>query len=74
MNVLVLSGTNHRFNESAEVIHGFLTEADDLDVKMEDDKDIFIRIRWIHLMCWFLARDSGDLKNKPMGRASGCPI
>ena len=40
MNVLVLSGPNHRFNESAEVIHGFLNNDADLNVTLDDDKDI----------------------------------
>ena len=40
MNVLVLSGPNHRFNESADVIYDFLKDADDLSVTLEDDKAI----------------------------------
>lgn len=40
MNVLVLSGSNHRFNESADVIYRFLKDADDLNVALEEDKDI----------------------------------
>ena len=36
MNVLVLSGPNHRFNESADVIYDFLKDADDLSVTLED--------------------------------------
>jgi len=40
MKVLVLSGPNHRFNQSAEVIHEFLAKEQDLDVTLEEDKDI----------------------------------
>jgi hypothetical protein len=40
MQVLVLSGSNHRFGESAEVIREFLTQSDDLDVTLSEDKDI----------------------------------
>jgi type 1 glutamine amidotransferase len=40
MKVLVLSGPNHRFNQSAEVIHAFLSKENDLDVTIEEDKDI----------------------------------
>ena len=40
MNVLVLSGPNHRFDASAEVIHGFLSDRDDWSVALEEDKDV----------------------------------
>ena len=40
MKVLVLSGSNHQFGSSASVIHGFLNSADDLDVTLDDQKDI----------------------------------
>lgn len=40
MNVLILSGPNHRFEESAAVINGFLSGQDDLDVTLRDDKDV----------------------------------
>ena len=40
MNVLILSGTNHRFNESADVINGFLSQQDDLSVTLDDNKDV----------------------------------
>ena len=40
MKVLVLSGPNHRFNQSAEVIYAFLNKEDDLHVTLEEDKDI----------------------------------
>jgi type 1 glutamine amidotransferase len=39
MNVLVLSGTNHRFNQSAEVIQGFLKRETGLNLFLEEDKD-----------------------------------
>lgn len=39
MKALVLSGENHRFNESAPVIHGFLDAHDDIDAELSDDKD-----------------------------------
>ena len=42
MNVLILSGPNHRFNESAEVIHGFLSQQNDLSVTLDDNKDVLI--------------------------------
>ena len=40
MKVLVLSGPNHRFDASAEVINGFLGAQDDLSVALEDNKDV----------------------------------
>ncbi|MCZ6635880.1 MAG: ThuA domain-containing protein [bacterium] len=40
MNVLILSGPNHRFEESAAVINGFLSGQDDLDVTLREDKDV----------------------------------
>ena len=40
MNVLILSGPNHRFEDSAEVINGFLSAQDDLSVTLVDDKDV----------------------------------
>ena len=40
MNVLVLSGPNHGFADSAEVIGGILGEAADLDVTVDDDKNL----------------------------------
>ena len=40
MKALVLSGENHRFNESAPVIHAFLDAHDDIDAEMADDKDV----------------------------------
>ena len=40
MNVLILSGENHRFADSAEVINGFLRVQDDLSVALETDKDV----------------------------------
>ena len=40
MKVLILSGPNHRFDASAEVINGFLGAQDDLSVALEDDKDV----------------------------------
>ena len=40
MNVLILSGENHRFADSAEVINGFLRGRDDLSVALETDKDV----------------------------------
>lgn len=40
MNVLVLSGPNHRFAESAAVIHGFLGAQPGLAVTLSDDKNL----------------------------------
>ncbi len=40
MNVLILSGENHRFDASAEVINGFLGARADLSVALETDKDV----------------------------------
>ena len=40
MNVLILSGPNHGFADSAKVIHGFLSAQGDLSVTLTDDKDI----------------------------------
>lgn len=40
MNILILSGPNHRFADSASVIHGFLSAHDDLSVALTDDKDV----------------------------------
>jgi hypothetical protein len=40
MNVLVLSGPNHRFAESAAVIHDFLRTQADLTVTLSDDKGL----------------------------------
>ena len=40
MRVLILSGENHGFDKSAEVIHGFLDSADGLEAKLESDKEI----------------------------------
>ena len=40
MNVLILSGPNHGFDESAKVIQGFLSAQEDLSVTLTDDKDI----------------------------------
>jgi len=40
MNVLVLSGPNHRFAESAVVIHDFLGAQQDMTVTLRDDKAI----------------------------------
>ena len=40
MKVLILSGPNHGFEKSAPIIGEFLGAADDLDVSLEDSKDI----------------------------------
>lgn len=40
MRVFILSGENHGFDESAGVIHGFLDSADDLEVRLDSDKDV----------------------------------
>lgn len=40
MNVLVLSGENHGFASSAQVIHDFLAAEPDLQVTLSDDKDL----------------------------------
>jgi type 1 glutamine amidotransferase len=40
MKALVLSGANHRFNESAPIIHGFLDARDDIDAELVDNKDV----------------------------------
>ena len=40
MKVLILSGPNHGFEKSAPVIGEFLGATDDLDVALEDSKDI----------------------------------
>ena len=40
MRVLILSGENHGFDKSAEVIHGFLDSADGLEAQLESDKEI----------------------------------
>ena len=40
MRILVLSGENHGFDQSAEVIRGFLNSAADLEAQLESDKDI----------------------------------
>lgn len=39
-NVLVLSGPNHRFNESAGVIHEFLVDQPDINATLSEDKDL----------------------------------
>ena len=38
--ILVLSGENHRFNASAEVIHDFLSKDADITATLTDDKGI----------------------------------
>lgn len=40
MDVLILSGPNHGFEKSAEVIHEFLAAQDGLSVTLTDDRDI----------------------------------
>jgi uncharacterized protein len=40
LNVLVLSGDNHGFAASAQVIHDFLAAQDGLAVTLSDDKDL----------------------------------
>lgn len=40
MTVLVLSGPNHRFNASAEVIHGFLSGQEGITATLDDNKDV----------------------------------
>ena len=40
MNVLVLSGENHRFNASAPVVAEFLASDSDLTVESVDDKEV----------------------------------
>ena len=40
MKVLILSGPNHGFEKSAPVIGEFLRNADDLEVSLEDQKDV----------------------------------
>ena len=40
MKVLILSGPNHKFDTSAEVINGFLSARDDLSVTLDDNKDV----------------------------------
>ena len=40
MRVLILSGENHGFDKSAAVIHEFLDSADDLEVRLDSDKDV----------------------------------
>ncbi|HCK08630.1 MAG TPA: hypothetical protein DHW45_02070 [Candidatus Latescibacteria bacterium] len=39
MKALVLSGENHRFNESAPIIHAFLDADSEIDAELVDDKD-----------------------------------
>jgi type 1 glutamine amidotransferase len=39
MKALVLSGANHRFNESAPVIHSFLDADEGIDAELVEDKD-----------------------------------
>ena len=41
MNILVLSGPNHRFADSAAVIHGFLSAQPGLTVTLSEDKNVF---------------------------------
>jgi len=40
MNVLILSGPNHRFEDSAAVINGFLSAQDDLSVTLDDNQEM----------------------------------
>ena len=40
MNVLILSGANHGFDQSAGMIRGFLDAQPDLSVKLSADKDL----------------------------------
>ena len=40
MNVLVLSGPNHRFAESAPVIHEFLAAQPGMTVTLSEDKNL----------------------------------
>jgi hypothetical protein len=42
MNVTILSGPNHGFDKSAEVIRQFLSEQDDFNVTHTDDKEILV--------------------------------
>ena len=42
MNVTILSGSNHGFDKSAEVIRQFLSEQDDFTVTLTDDKEILV--------------------------------
>ena len=44
MKAIVLSGDNHRFNESASVIHGFLDQSPDIDSDLVDDKDALLHL------------------------------
>lgn len=43
MNVLILSGANHRFEESATVIHDFLHGQPTLTVTLTDDKELLTK-------------------------------
>ena len=50
MKVLVLSGPNHRFADSASVIHNSLAARGDMSVELTDDKEVLRRLNWTSLM------------------------
>ena len=45
MKAIVLSGDNHRFNESAPVIHAFLDQQADIEADLVDDKDQLLDLK-----------------------------
>ncbi len=45
MNALVLSGENHRFNQSAVVIHTFLDQHAEIDADLVDDKEALLDLK-----------------------------
>ena len=50
MKVLVLSGPNHRFADSASVIHDFLGARGDMSVELTETKGSWHRLNWTNLM------------------------
>lgn len=44
MKAIVISGENHRFNESAGVIHSFLRQHPDIQSELVDDKEVLLNL------------------------------
>ena len=72
MNVLILSGANHGFDQSAGMIHGFLDDQPDLSVELSTDKDLLASGMDPYDVCVFgtgftctVEREDGSIAREP---------
>jgi type 1 glutamine amidotransferase len=73
MKVLILSGPNHQFEQSAPIVHDFLSACDDMEVTLTEDKNVLASPALLEFDACVLGTGFTHLVRQPGGPATREP-